>query len=262
MPKNAAIAVSDSSFGIFKRAPPAATGALTLEFKDYYQALGVEKSAPADEIKKAYRKLARKYHPDVSKEPDAEKRMQEVNEAYAVLSDTEKRAASDPPGRRPRAGPAPQPPPDWDAGFEFSGADAGDMSDFFANLFGRASRARNARGAHMRGEDHHAKIVIDLADSYHGTTRAITMRSPATDESGHVVLKERMLNVTIPKGVREGQHIRLAGQGSPGFGEGPPGDLYLVLQIALPPAATDKARELYETMAREMAFNPRQKMGA
>jgi len=307
-----------------------------LEFKDYYQALGVEKSAPADEIKKAYRKLARKYHPDVSKEPDAEKRMQEVNEAYAVLSDTEKRAAYDQLGSRYRDGQEFQPPPDWDAGFEFSGADAGDMSDFFANLFGRASRARNARGAHMRGEDHHAKIVIDLADSYHGTTRAITMRSPATDESGHVVLKERMLNVTIPKGVREGQHIRLAGQGSPGFGEGPPGDLYLeihfnpdpryrvdgkdvyetvpvapweaalgasievptpsgivqvsipagsqaerklrlkgrgipaaqpgdlylVLQIALPPAATDKARELYETMAREMAFNPRQKMGA
>src|SRR3569832_1904589 len=201
MPKNAAIAVSDSSFGIFKRAPPAATGAPTLEFKNYYQALGVNFFFFLFVFKKAYRKLARKNHTDVSKEPDAEKRMQEVNEAYAVLSDTEKRAAYVQLGSRYRDGQEFQPPPDWDAGFEFSGADAGDMSDFFANLFGRASRARNARGAHMRGEDHHAKIVIDLADSYHGTTRAITMRSPATVESGHVVLKERMLIVTNPNGV-------------------------------------------------------------
>src|SRR3569832_563254 len=120
-----------------------------MEFLVFFFVFGVEKSALADEFMKAYRKLACFFHPDVSMEPDAEKRMQEVYEAYAVLSDTEKRAAYDQLGSRYRDGQEFQPPPDWDAGFEFSGADAGDMSDFFANLFGRASRARNARGAHF-----------------------------------------------------------------------------------------------------------------
>jgi len=173
-----------------------------VEFKDYYQILGVGKTAPADEIKKAYRKLARKYHPDVSKEPDAEKRMKEVNEAYAVLSDAEKRAAYDQLGSRWQTGQDFQPPPGWDAGFEFSGdgahgAQAGDFSDFFASLFGRARRDRGAGDFQMRGGDHHARILIDLADAYHGATRMITLRSAKQDASGHVVTEERRVIVCV-----------------------------------------------------------------
>jgi curved DNA-binding protein len=307
-----------------------------MEFKDYYATLGVDKNATADEIKKAYRRLARKYHPDVSKEAGAAERMSAINEANTVLSDPEKRAAYDALGRRPQ-GQEFQPPPDWDAGFEFSGGDfgagEGEFSDFFANLFGRAARARRgADAASIRGGDHHAKVVIDLADAYHGATRTVALRSARLDASGHVVTDDRTLDVSIPKGVRSGQHIRLRGQGAPGYGGGPagdlylevefrqddrysvdgrdvtqrlpvapweaalgatieaptpsgpvevtvpansrngrklrlrgrgipgnpPGDLYLELELVLPPADTDAARDLYRTMERQMKFNPRQ----
>lgn len=316
-----------------------------MEFKDYYQILGVTRGAGADEIKKAFRKLARKYHPDVSKEPDAEPRMREVNEAYAVLSDPEKRAAYDQLGRNYREGQEFRPPPDWDTGFEFSGsgfssAEAADFSDFFAEIFGHmgGARGRGSRpggGFRARGEDHHAKILLDLEAAYRGDTRTITLRAPHQDASGRVMLAEHNLNVRIPKGVREGQVIRLADQGAPGLGGGPPGDLYLEvhfephpryrvegrdvyatlpvapweaalgatvktpipdgnvevrippgssggrrlrlrgrgipgdppgdlyleLEIRLPPADSPRARELYETMARELAFDPRKNSG-
>lgn len=316
-----------------------------MEFKDYYQTLGVDKTATADEIKKAYRRLARKYHPDVSKEPNAQERMREVNEANEVLGDPEKRAAYDQLGQQHRDGQDFQPPPGWDAGFQsgghgFGGAEADQFSDFFANLFGQAGRGgRASQGAHayqMRGEDRHARITIDLADAYQGATRNITLQVPQADAQGRVVTREHTLSVKIPKGVKEGQHIRLTGQGSPGMGGGPPGDLYLevhftadalyrvegrdvhvslpvtpweaalgatvevptpsgpvkvkvpegsqagrrlrlkgrgipgaeagdlyvALEVVLPAADTDKARELYETMARELAFDPRQWMEA
>lgn len=310
-----------------------------MEFRDYYQSLGVARGASADEIKKAYRKLARKYHPDVSKEADAEARMREVNEAYAVLSDPEKRAAYDELGNRYGAGQEFSPPPDWGAGFEFTERGGPQMheeafSDFFSSLFGRAGRAHGAgrAGAHrMRGGDHHARIMIELADVYGGATRAITLRGARLDEAGRVVTEERVLNVRIPKGLAEGQQIRLAGQGAPGVGGGPagdlylevqfrpdpryrvqgrdvfatlpitpweaalgatveaptpsgrvqvsvpagsqtgrklrlkgrgipgepPGSLYLQLEVVLPPADSDRARRLYEQMARELAFDPR-----
>jgi curved DNA-binding protein len=205
-----------------------------MEFKDYYATLGVDKNAAADDIKKAYRKLARKYHPDVSKEPDAAQRMSSINEAYTVLSDPEKRAAYDALGRRPQ-GQEFRPPPDWDAGFEFSGREFAfgedEFSDFFSNLFGRAARARRGAEPSMRGGDHHAKVVIDLADAYHGATRAVTLRSARLDDNGRVVTDERTLDVTIPKGVRAGQHIRLRGQGAPGTGGGGAGDLYLEIEF-------------------------------
>ena len=309
-----------------------------MEFKDYYQTLGVAREATTEEIKKAYRKLARKYHPDVSKEKDAERRMKEINEAYAVLSDPQKRAAYDQLARGHRAGEEFRPPPDWDAGFEFSGGfaphEAADFSDFFAELFGRFG----ARGAaHARGEDHYARVLLDIEDAFRGTTRSITLRVPQVDARGRVRLGTRTLNVKIPKGVREGQFIRLSGQGAPGAGgapagdlllevsfrtdpryrvEGadlhmrlpvapweaalgavvpvrlpdgselrvrippgaqsgrqlrvrghgvpsdPPGDLLLEIEIVVPPADTAKARQLYETMAREMAFDPRAAGGA
>ncbi|HWK39903.1 MAG TPA: DnaJ C-terminal domain-containing protein, partial [Hyphomicrobium sp.] len=310
---------------------------------------GVERSASQDDIKRAYRKLARTYHPDVNKEAGAEAKFKDAGEAYEVLKDPEKRAAYDELGANWQQGQQFRPPPNWDAGFEFSGggytdADASQFSDFFEGLFGRA-RASGTRGGahggfarrefHAPGEDHHAKIVIPLSDAYTGAKREITLRVPELDDTGHVALKNRTLSVTIPKGIREGQHIRLAGQGSPGIGKGQPGDLYLevafapdphfrvegkdvyldlpvapweaalgasvkaptpegavmlkippgstkgrtmrlkgkgipgnppgdmhaVLKIELPPADTDKAKELYKEMERELPFNPRAGLG-
>lgn len=223
-----------------------------MEFKDYYKVLGVEKKATEDEIKRAYRKLARKYHPDVSKEPEAEKRMKEVNEAYEVLKDPEKRAAYDQLGTRFQAGQEFRPPPDWDAGFEFSRgfseAEAADFSDFFSALFGGAARRRDAGNFRARGDDHHAKILVDLEDALHGATRQIALRAPELDQQGRLVARNRTLNVQIPKGIREGQHIRLAGQGTPGIGGGPPGDLYLEVHFKPHPLYRVDGRDLYLTL--------------
>ncbi len=216
-----------------------------MEFKDYYQTLGVPRDAGADEIKKAYRRLARKYHPDVSKEADAAARMAEVNEANAVLGDPQRRAAYDQLARGHRGGERFTPPPDWDAGFEYSGrgfgdADLGDFSDFFEQLFGRAGvhRAAGGRGPSPRhasfggtGDDHHAKIVLDLEDALRGATRELTLRAPQLDAAGRVAFVERALEVRIPAGVRPGQMIRLAGQGGAGPGGAAAGDLYLEVQI-------------------------------
>jgi len=318
---------------------------MRMEFKDYYQTLGVARDATADEIRKAFRKQARKYHPDVSKEADAEARMKEINEANAVLSDPEKRAAYDQLGRNYQPGQEFRPPPDWDAGFEFSGRgfsphEAANFSDFFAEMFGRGGGMGGAggfrpQGGHSRaqGEDHHAKVLLDLEDAFTGATRQISLRVPRLDAQGRVTVDTRTLNVKIPQGVSAGQVLRLAGQGSPGMGGAPAGDLLLEvhfkphprmradgrdihltlpvtpweaalgavvtvdlptsqikvripenaqsgsqlrargkgipgkptgdllldIQVVLPPADTPRARELYETMAKELAFNPRGK---
>ncbi len=210
-----------------------------MEYKDYYQVMGLARDATQDDIKRAYRKLARKYHPDVSKEADAEKRFKEVGEAHEVLKDPDKRAAYDRLGPNYHAGQDFQPPPGWDAGFESAGANreqAQDFSDFFESLFGRAGGARAGRGTrggafHMQGEDRHARIQIDLEDAYTGATRMISLQMPQVDEQGHVTLKDRQLEFKIPRGVRAGQHIRLAGQGGPGMGEGKSGDLYLEVEF-------------------------------
>lgn len=211
-----------------------------MQFKDYYQILGVSRQASGDEIKKAFRRLARKYHPDVSKEPDAEQRMQEVNEAHAVLSDPEKRAAYDQLGQAYRPGQEFQPPPDWDAGFEFSGSgfsaqDMAGFSDFFTRMFGHIGREprgfRPQGGFHAHGRDHHAKVLLDLEDSFLGAVRQISLRVPQVDPSGHLSLASRTLNVRIPRGVRAGQIIRLAGQGEAGTAGAPPGDLLLEVEF-------------------------------
>lgn len=209
-----------------------------MEFKDYYETMGVARDATQDDIKRSYRKLARKYHPDVSDDPKAEERFKEVGEAYEVLKDPEKRAAYDQLGAQWQSGQDFRPPPDWDQGFEFrdggyTQGDAAEFSDFFESLFGgRGHRPRHARREfHARGEDHHAKVSVDLEDSYTGAQRSITLRAPELSDDGHVVLRERTLNVKIPKGIRSGQKIRLAGQGGPGFGEGQAGDLYLQVEL-------------------------------
>jgi curved DNA-binding protein len=230
-----------------------------MQFKDYYDILGVPRDASAEAIKKAFRQLARKYHPDVSKAPDAESRMKEVNEANAVLSDPERRAAYDQLlARGARGGQEFEPPPGWDAGFEFSGrgfpgAEAADFSDFFAELFGRMGGAAGgggpgyhgqAGGFRARGEDHHAKILLDIEDAFLGARQQVSLRAPGLDAQGRVVLKTRTLDVQIPKGVREGQLIRLAGQGSPGMGDGRPGDLYLEVHFKPHPLYAVHGRDL------------------
>lgn len=313
-----------------------------MQFKDYYQILGVDRTATADEIKKAFRRMARKYHPDLSREPEAEERMKEVNEAYAVLADAEKRVAYDQLGQGYRPGQDFRPPPDWDSGFEFSTHgfapdEAAEFSDFFAGLFGQMGghhQGRRGRGAAgpVPGDDHRAKVLLELEDAFTGATRQISLRVPQLDSQGHVGVGTRTLSVKIPKGVCEGQMIRLAGQGAPGSGGGPagdlllevhfrphprfhvegrnlhldlpvtpweaalgavvtvdlplnslrvrvpagtqggrqlrvrgrgipgepPGDLLLDIQVVVPPADTPRARELYEAMARDLAFDPRQ----
>lgn len=315
-----------------------------MEYKDYYGIMGVARDATQDDIKRAYRKLARKYHPDVSKEPDAEAHFKEVGEAYEVLKDPEKRAAYDQLGKQWKPGQEFRPPPDWDAGFEFRGGgytagDAGAYSDFFEELFGRGfagpGGTQGRRVFRRRGEDHHAKVLIDLEDSFSGATRAISLRVPELTGDGHVTTRERTLSVRIPKGIRPGQLIRLAGQGAAGLGGAEPGDLYLevefhdhplyrvdgadiyldlpvapweaalganikvptpagnidlkipansrqgrklrlkgrgltgkqpgdlyvVLQVSLPPADSDAARTLYKQMQEQLGFNPRAAMG-
>ncbi len=209
-----------------------------MEFKDYYAIIGVSRDATQDEIKRSYRKLARKYHPDVSDEPQAEDRFKEVGEAYEVLKDPEKRAAYDQLGAQWQPGQDFRPPPDWDqdVGFRDGGytqADAAQFSDFFESLFGGRGRGGGRSGGQIRvrGEDHHARVSVDLEDSYTGAERAITLRAPELTEDGHVILRERTLNVRIPKGIRSGQKIRLAGQGGPGLGDGESGDLYLQVEL-------------------------------
>ncbi len=200
-----------------------------MEFKDYYKILGVSRDAGPDEIKRAYRKLARKYHPDVSKEPNAEAKFKEVAEAYEVLKDPEKRKAYDQLGSGWRPGEGFRPPPDWEERFGFGkGGYArtgfGDFSEFFEALFGGGFRSRGWGGLCMRGEDLHAKVYIDLEDAHRGTTQTITLSIPEVDPaSGRLVEKSKYLQVKIPPGIQEGQKIRLAGQGAPGAGGGPAG---------------------------------------
>ncbi len=204
-----------------------------MDYKDYYKIMGVERDAKPEDLKKAYRRLARKFHPDVSKEANAETKFKEVQEAYEVLKDPEKRAAYDQLGSNWRQGQNFTPPPDWGRDFEFTTAfggreDAG-FSDFFSSLFGARSPFRGQRGGGFEsaGEDHAAKIAIDLEDAFRGGAHTIELKAPQLDEQGRVTVKPRTLKVTIPAGVIEGQKIRLGGQGSPGAGGGRAGDLYL-----------------------------------
>lgn len=205
------------------------------EYKDYYKIMGVARDVGQDELKRVYRRLARKFHPDVSKEKDAEARFKEVQEAYEVLKDPQKRAAYDQLGSNWRQGQEFRPPPDWGQNFEFSNAfgdQEGGFSDFFSSLFGGAAgrggggRARGGpggRGFAMAGDDQVASIEIDLEDSFSGGTQTIELKSGQG--------ASRTLKITIPQGIVEGQRIRLAGQGSPGHGGGPAGDLYLEVKF-------------------------------
>jgi len=312
-----------------------------MKFQDYYKTMGVPRDATAREIKRAYRKLARKYHPDVSKEPDAESEFKLIGEAYSVLKDPEKRAAYDQLGEDWKAGQDFKAPPNWDAGFEFQGGGRSGgaqfaPSDFFEALFGQDFRGRDGTtdgGASTLGGDHHAKVMIDIEDAFSGGKRQFILRVPEFDSAGRLQTEQRTIEVNIPKGVKQGQHIRLAGLGAPGVaksgdlyleihfnphrlyrpeghdlylelpispweaalgakirvptlagvvnlkipagsaagkkmrlkGRGlpgtPPGDCYVVLQIALPPADSNDAIKFYEEMRDQFDFKPRAHMG-
>jgi curved DNA-binding protein len=207
-----------------------------VEYKDYYKIMGLKRDASQGDIKRAHRKLARKYHPDLSKEPDTEDKFKEAGEAYEVLKDPEKRAAYDRLGPNFKVGQDFHPPPNWDSGFEFrgSGVTDGGFSDFFEELFGQ--QVRGAHTAHSaqfstRGQDHHAKVMIELEDAFHAVSRSISLKSSEQDMHGQVQLINRTLNVKIPVGIKEGQQIRLAGQGAHGRGQGAKGDLYLEIHF-------------------------------
>ena len=215
-----------------------------MDYKDYYGILDVDKSANQGDIKRSYRKLARKYHPDVSKEADAEEKFKELNEAYEVLKDPEKRAAYDKLGANWQAGQEFSPPPDWDANFEFSGGgftsgDASAFSEFFEQMFGgnhagsgpqhgnnNNYRQPNQQSSQQPIRDCHARIMIDIEDSFNGATKTITLQRPAVDSQGRMATQPHVLNIKIPKGICQGQQIRLKGQAITS-NNGQKGDLYL-----------------------------------
>src|SRR3990167_4484541 len=176
-----------------------------MEYKDYYKILGVSREAQEDEIKRAYRKLARKYHPDVSKEANAEERFKEVQEAYEALKNEENRKTYDQLGSHWRSGQDFHPPPGWQ-GFGgrqgYEEADLGDFSDFFASIFGRGmggeGRTGRFRQAKRRGADEHAKIIISLEEAFHGGVKTIQLQMPAIDQHGRAHHQTRTLKVNIP----------------------------------------------------------------
>jgi len=231
---------------------------MAVKFQDYYEVLGVPRTATADDIKKAYRKLARKYHPDVNPgDQSAEEKFKQVGEAYEVLSDPEKRKRYDQLGENWKGGADFTPPPGWEGGrVEFGdfsdlfGAErsTGGFSDFFETLFGSRRGRRSGAGFAMRGQDVEAAIELSLEEAHHGTTRTITLQTTAvcptcngsgvrenqpcaTCRGAGVVTRPKTLDVTIPAGVRHGSVMRLAGQGEAGTGNAPAGDLLLHVQL-------------------------------
>jgi curved DNA-binding protein len=215
-----------------------------MKYKDYYKVMGLARTATQAQIKAAHRKLSRKYHPDLNKDQGAEEQFKDVAEAYQVLKDPEKRAAYDQLDAAPQGGEF-RPPPGWEEGFSRGGSHSGrrahggasesDFSEFLDELFrsrgadhGAPFQSRPERPA--AGQDQHATVIIDLEDAFTGAQRTITLQIPEIDAQGRVRMQSRTLNVSIPKGIRAGQRLRLAGQGMPGYSGGPAGDLYLEIQ--------------------------------
>jgi curved DNA-binding protein len=228
-----------------------------MEYKDYYAILGVDKKASEDEIKKSYRRLARKYHPDVSKEKNAEEQFKDVQEAYEVLKDSKKREAYDTLGSNWKGGQDFRPPPGWQGqggqqfysadGSQFSEEDLGNFSDFFSQMFGGGGGARRGgfgrqqgfESVKQRGADQNAKVAISLSDAFHGTTRTFQLQMPDG---------VRTIKVNIPAGATTGQKLRLAGQGGPGIGGAPAGDLYLEVEVTPDSLYSLEGRDVYITL--------------
>ncbi len=211
-----------------------------MEFKDYYKILGVSKDATPDEIKKQYRRLARQYHPDVSKEKDAEEKFKAMKEAYEVLKDAEKRKAYDEMGSGHHAGDSFTPPPGWE--FKQTHHAHGphvqeaDFSDFFESLFGKHARGAQHQSFQQNGQDQHSKLSITLEEAFHGGERRIELMQGKN---------KRQLNIKIPAGITEGKSIRLSGQGMPGVNGGKNGDLYLEIHIQKHPYFSVDKKDIY-----------------
>lgn len=224
-----------------------------MEFKDYYAALGVEPDADEKAIKTAYRKLARKYHPDVSKEPDAEAHFKEVSEAYEVLKSPEKRAEYDELRRYGPQGPQFEAPPGWQPRGGFDGPPPGheqDFSDFFEQIFGaRAGAGAQRQPRAHRGQDVEMEVPLFLEETLSGESRPISFSLPSYDEYGRKLPPQnKTLNVKIPIGTADGERIRLKGQGAPGVNGGPPGDLYLAIRLVPHPVFDVDGRDLIVTV--------------
>ncbi|GGY81108.1 DnaJ C-terminal domain-containing protein [Marinobacter zhanjiangensis] len=233
-----------------------------MDFKDYYAVLGVSESATPEEIKKAYRKLARKYHPDVSKEADADTKFKDVGEAYEVLKDPEKREEYDQLRKYGASGDGSfEPPPGWQSASGFGGggytdADAGQFSDFFEEIFGGRRGGAGGFGGggfrqqtmKRRGEDVHARLSLFLEETFHGCEKQVQYIVHELDDHGRLAARKKTLKVKIPAGMKDGQHIRLKGQGSPGIGGGANGDLFIEVELAPHPHFTVEGRDLLITV--------------
>jgi curved DNA-binding protein len=216
-----------------------------MEFKDYYQIMGLARQASPEEVKKAYRRLARKYHPDVSKEADAEQRFKELGEAYEVLKDPEKRAKYDKFGQhwkdqaqREQAQQAWQEAqgsrgPQSQGAYQFTDGDAGDFEDLLTSIFKQRQRQQQ-EAYYAQGQDIHARLTINLEDSYQGAEKVLQLQSPVMDKQGQVHYQDKMVKVKIPKGIVDKQTIRLKGQGGQ-VGTAQAGDLYIEISIAAHP---------------------------
>ncbi len=204
-----------------------------MQYRDYYAILGVARDASEEQIKQAYRKLARKYHPDVSKESGAEEKFKEVAEAYQTLKDPQKRAAYDQLGTH-RAGEDFRPSPDWQKQWEWQGDDSGfaeqiDLSDLFAHL--GAAGARGGAQRPMRGRDFEVAVPITIEEAYEGTQIDLDLNMPEYDERGRLRRVPQAFRARIPKGATQGQRLRLPGKGGRGFNGGSNGDLYLDISL-------------------------------
>ncbi len=217
-----------------------------MKYKDYYAILGVDRGAGAEDIKKAYRKLARKYHPDVSKEPNAEEKFKEMAEAYETLKDPEKRAAYDRLGRH-AAGEDFQPTPDW--GAQFAGAqtvfDDIDLADLFAGLAGRHRPGGRGASAFTSGRDYEAAVRLSFDQAFHGTEIELDLSVLEPDAHGGVHRVPRRIKVRIPKGVSDGQQLRIPGKGGKGVEGGRDGDLYLDIGVELHPLYRVNGQDIY-----------------
>ena len=207
-----------------------------MKFKDYYEILGVARTATAEEIKKSYKKLAHQYHPDISKDPKAEEKFKEIGEAYATLKDKEKRAEYDALGRH-QAGQDFRPPPNWGAKQQQSynqqnahgdiNLDDIDLADFFANFSSSAQGRQQSRSSAIPGQDYELSAQISLQEAYTGTTLDLNFAVPEYDNQGQIKSVQHSFKARIPQGVTNGTKMLLRGKGGKGFNGGPNGNLYL-----------------------------------
>jgi curved DNA-binding protein len=221
-----------------------------MKYKDYYQIMGLDKKAGAEEIKKAYRKLARKYHPDVSSEADAEEKFKEVAEAYETLKDPEKRAAYDQLGSY-RSGEDFHPPPEWGrqyaeqgAGFGFEDIDLADLFAHFTHQRSAAGGTHRAQGT-MPGQDYEVTAHITLEEAYKGTEINIGLTVPEADSQGRLQRVEKTIKARIPSGATDGQRLKLAGRGGKGRDGGRNGNLYLNIALHPHPLFRVNGHDLY-----------------